>query len=219
MTESVSVRALDLSDRPPGIDMAAVSTAFGNAKPDSIVARLPPSLHADYFRAIMENGGYVLLAFDGDVIAGFLIFVRDNNLTLAFLRRHKLALARHLLFSGRLSDKVLLLRSAANAFFVRGTGLSHEFDNEISLLAVLNGHQRKGVGRRLVEGIRERAGPLLNVKTDLDNHDANRFYESCGFRRAKQISIGLRKLVCYESVPAAQPDRSRTGERTGDHVP
>lgn len=63
----------------------------------------------------------------------------------------------------------------------------------IGLFAVAPEHRRQGVGRRLVAQAErfcaERAAGKLRVATQIENREACRFYESCGFRNVHQESI------------------------------
>jgi ribosomal protein S18 acetylase RimI-like enzyme len=119
--------------------------------------------------------------------------------TLDFLREHKIAIALNLATSGSWSDKKLLLSSLKNAVAMRGQSLPEEFKNEISLLAVDEGFQGRGLGALLVNELRRLVDTEIHVKTDSTNTGAIRFYEKNKFVKSQTLRIATRELVCFKS--------------------
>ena len=62
-------------------------------------------------------------------------------------------------------------------------------DNEIEMIAVATKHQRKGIGRKLIEWCIDvcasRGNKTLTVKTQGDNYRGRKLYMQLGFKRTK----------------------------------
>src|SRR5947208_602090 len=96
----ITVKRLKIAELQDRALVDQIITEFRAVKPDSAVCRIPARLVPRYFCKVIEKGGgMVLVAKMKDEIAGFLIFVRDNNVTLEFMRMHKVAIALGLLLS------------------------------------------------------------------------------------------------------------------------
>jgi ribosomal protein S18 acetylase RimI-like enzyme len=206
----MTIRKLTIEDLQQSAIVDQIITEFRAVKPDSAVCRIPARLVPQYFCKIIEDGGMVLVAKMKDEIAGFLIFVRDNNVTLEFLRTHKVAIGLGLLLSASGYDKILLSSLALNFILMLGKDLPPEFENEISLLAVSSRFRGKGVGTALVDALRREGLSQIRVKTDAANAPAVKFYERNGFARVGQIALGRRTLVTFEDT--------RPGGRAGGRL-
>ena len=205
----ITIKRLKIAELQDRAIVDQIITEFRAVKPDSAVCRIPARLVPQYFCKIIEKGGTVLVAKMKDEIAGFLIFVRDNNVTLEFMRMHKVAIALGLLLSTSGYDKILLSSLALNFILMLGKDLPPEFENEISLLAVSGPFQGKGIGTALVNALRREGLSQIRVKTDAANAPAVKFYERNGFARVGQIALGRRTLVTFEDTRS----RGRAGGR------
>jgi len=197
-SEKRAIAIVNLDAERLGRSARHVALAFREVKPDSLVCRLPEKLISKYLLEVISEGGRVLTAEHQEVPVGFLVFVRDNNLTLKFLRRHWCRVVSGLLFSARGTDKKLLFEVAGNALAMCGSNLSGEFRDEISLLAVKTGYTGKGIGEALIRNFLQRHRGLVRVKTNLLNHGAARFYRRVGFAEVGVVGVGIQRLVCFE---------------------
>ena len=181
-----------------------LASSFRAAKPDSLVCRMPGRLVAEYFRNILAAEGRILVAQRENESVGFLVFVRDNNLTLRFLRRHKYRVALGLLCSWSLQDKKLLMEALLSAVRMGSSELPSDFRNEISLLAVRPSFAGQGIGKHLIERLMQTWDGEIKVKTSVNNVGAIRFYRRMGFVEYAKLQAGARTLICFER--AGMPD-------------
>jgi len=165
-------------------------------KHDSLIARLRPDLLTKYFVVVCKSGGEVIFAKNNEgLIIGLLVFNRDNRITLNFLKEYKLALVSTLGFSFSMTDKILLYKSIINSILIKD--LDNEYTkNEISLVAVLDKYQGKGVGTSMINEILQIPDEIIHIKTDEGNLGARALYRKIGFREVVIEKIGTRRLAC-----------------------
>jgi len=174
-----------------------VVEAFHQAKPDSIICRMPKTLLKPYIESVLEEGIILTALVDNRYVA-FLVFVADNNLSIDYLRKHKLAVGWQLLSSPSWKDKKILVEMVISYILMLGKPLPEEFQDEISLLAVATGYQGRGIGAELIKTLRKEGPTRVRVKTEVTNTGAIRFYEKNGFKPVGSITAGLRRMVAFE---------------------
>lgn len=168
---------------------------FSKVKPDSIVCRMPVSIIPNYFGKILNDGGKIIVAEYKNAPVGFLVYVRDNNLSINFLRENKFKIVGSLLLSNRLTDKVLIFSNIVNSILMYGKSLPSDFSNEISLISVSSKFTGNGIGKKLLKYLLSFKLPIVRVKTPLNNAGALRFYLRNGFTKYGIIKVGLSKFI------------------------
>lgn len=206
---TITIRELDETTLASAELLTPIVEAFARVKPDSVVCRMPKRLIPPYFRAVQAEGGRILIATEsGSEAVGFLVFVRDNNVSLRYLRKHKWAVSVHWLCSMNLMEKSLLAQAVISSMKMGSAELPPDFLDEISLLAVSDKAQGKGVGRSLIAYLRKVKPGSINVKTEKNNVGAIRFYNANGFVAVNKITVGTRTLICFASEEAHLPATS-----------
>jgi ribosomal protein S18 acetylase RimI-like enzyme len=192
---NLRIKDLAISDLSNNCDL--ICDMFREAKSDSIVCRIPRRLVQRYFERILSSGSRIMVALNGEDPVGYLVFVKDNNVSLNFLRDNKFGIMAGLLLSGSLTDKALLVESILNGISMLGRELPQEFENEISLLAVREGFRGKGIGGTLIDAFLATHQGVVKVKTGHKNSGAIKFYKTMGFAEDGSVTAGIKKLVCF----------------------
>jgi ribosomal protein S18 acetylase RimI-like enzyme len=166
------------------------------------LAALPLFAFVALYRSLIndrQNGFFVRL--DNDVVSGFVFgTVDDSTMYRRAVIRSAFAVVLGLLFLGLRPSRLLyFIRTALSARQVLARGSGETADAHLIAIAVQPGVEKRGVGRDLVTSLESwlssKSVRSYKVMTNNSNHNAIKFYQSCGF-----AEVGRQKHFPEEQV-------------------